>query len=137
MGLPAGGVRGVRLSGEKDRVVALAIPRVRSDLLVVTEDGRGKRSPLSQYPVQGRHGQGVVTAKFARPDTRLAGACIARAGDPVVLVTEKKAGKTIRARSAPRMGRATRGEPVITLRRGNKVNAVLYPAPRNVSKPSS
>ena len=137
MGLPAGGVRGIRLSGEEDVVVALTITRARSDLLVVTENGRAKRSPLSEYPIQGRHGLGVVTVRFARPGTRLAGACVAQAGDPVVLVTKQKSGKTIRARSAPRMGRSTQGEPVITLRRGNKVNAVLYPAPRNISESAS
>ncbi len=116
MGLAAGGVMGVKMTGAEDCVVALAIARPRSDLLVVAEDGRAKRAPLSEYPTKGRYGQGVITARFAAPDVGLAGADVVQSGDPVILITEKGAAKTIRARSAPRMGRQAQGKSVIALR---------------------
>jgi DNA gyrase subunit A len=126
MGLPAGGVKGVKLGGKEDRVVAMAVARPRSDLLVVTRTGQAKRTPLGEYPTQSRHGQGVLTARFAQPDAQLAGACVLQASDPIVLVTEKGAAKTIRARNAPRMGRATQGQEVIALRgRDVVVNAFV------------
>jgi DNA gyrase subunit A len=115
MGLPASGVMGVKLGDAGDRVVAMAVARPRSDLLVVAEDGRAKRSPLTEYPTQSRHGQGVITARFAA-DVKLAGACVVQSNDPVVLITDKGAAKTLRAKNAPRMGRATQGEEVIALR---------------------
>jgi DNA gyrase subunit A len=129
MGLPAGGVMGVKLSNPDDRVVALAVVRSRSYLLVVAEDGRAKRTRLSEYPTQGRYGQGVITAGFAAPDVKLAGACVLQARDPVVLVTEKGAAKTTRGRNAPSMGRATQGQEVIALRRGDVVTSAFVPRP--------
>lgn len=130
MGLPAGGVMGIKLSGKEDRAVALAVVRPRSDLFVIAEDGRAKRAPLSEYPTQGRHGQGVITARFAAPGVGLAGADVVQSGDPVVLVTEKGAAKTIRARSAPRMGRQAQGKPVIALRSRDAVVDAFVPLHR-------
>ncbi len=132
MGLPAGGVMGVKLSAAEDRVVALAVVRPRSDLLVVAEDGRAKRAPLSDYPTKGRRGKGVVTARFAVHGVGLAGASVVQADSPVVLATEKGAAKTIRARSAPRMGRSAQGKQVIALRKGDRVSDVFSPTPRFV-----
>ena len=130
MGLPAGGVMGVKLGDENDRVVGLAVVRPRSDLLVVAEDGQAKRTPLSQYPTQGRYGQGVITTRFTAPDVHLAGSCVLQARDPVVLVTRKGTAKTIRGQKAPRMGRATRGQAVIALRGQNLVENAFVPLPR-------
>jgi DNA gyrase subunit A len=130
MGLPAGGVRGVRLQSAEDRVVALAVVRARSDLLVVGSDGRAKRAPLSEYPAQGRYGRGVITARFGRAGGQLAGACVVQAGDQVVLVTEKGAAKTLRARNAPRKGRSAQGQSIIALRASDAVSGVFRPLPR-------
>jgi DNA gyrase subunit A len=128
MGLPAGGVMGVKLGSGKDRVVNTAIARSRSDLFVVTEDGRAKRTTLTEYPTQSRYGQGVITARFSA-DVKLAGACVAQSNDPIVLVTDKGAAKTIRGKSAPRMGRATQGQPVIALRGRDVVMDAFVPRP--------
>jgi len=131
MGLPAGGVMGVKLGSKKeDCVVALAVVRARSDLFVIASDGRAKRTPLSEYPTQGRHGQGVITARFAAPGMSLAGADVVQSGDPVILVTEKGAAKTIHARSAPRMGRQAQGKSVIALRKRDTVTDAFKPLPR-------
>ena len=115
MGLPAGGVMGIKLQNEQDRVIGLVIVRPRSDLLVVADDGQAKRTSLSAYPTQSRYGQGVITARFTTPDVHLAGACVLQSRDPAVLVTRNGAAKTIRGNKAPRMGRATRGQAVIAL----------------------
>jgi DNA gyrase subunit A len=129
MGLPAGGVRGVRLTGEEDSVVALDVARARSDLLVVSRDGKAKRTSLTDYPTQGRHGQGVLTARVTSAGTSLAGGCVLQSRDPVVLVTEKGAAKTILAKNAPRMGRATSGQSIIALRKQDVVIGAFVPLP--------
>ena len=127
MGLPAGGVRGVRLSGAGDLVVAFDVARPRSDLLVVASDGKAKRTSLSEYPTQGRHGQGVLTARIVANGANLAGGCVLQSRDPVVLVTEKGAAKTVLAKNAPRMGRATAGQGIIVLRKNDVVVDAFVP----------
>jgi len=129
MGLPAGGVMGVKLGDADDRVVGLAVARSRSYLLVVAEDGRAKRTSLSEYATQGRYGQGVITTRFGDADMKLAGACVLQARDPLVLVTKKGAAKTIRGQTAPAMGRATQGRDVIALRGGDVVVNAFVPLP--------
>jgi DNA gyrase subunit A len=128
MGLPAGGVMGVKLGSKEDCVVAMVIVRSRSDLFVIAEDGRAKRASLSEYPTQSRYGQGVITARFSA-SVKLAGACVIQSGDPIVLVTDKGSAKTIRGRSAPRMGRATQGQEVIALRGRDFVADAFAPHP--------
>ena len=119
---------GVKLGGAKDRVVDMAVARSRSDLFVIAEDGRAKRAPLTEYPTQSRYGQGVITARFSA-DVKLAGACVVQSNDPIVLVTDKGAAKTIRGKSAPRMGRATQGQPVIALRGRDFIVDAFVPRP--------
>jgi DNA gyrase subunit A len=130
MGLPAAGVMGIKLSGEEDRVVAFAVARPRSDLFVVASDGKAKRSPLTEYPTQGRYGQGVLTTRISALSAPMAGACVLQSSDPVVLVTEKGAAKTTLARNAPRKGRATAGECIIALRKQDAVVGAFVPCPR-------
>ena len=126
MGLPASGVMGIKLKGANDRVTGFAVVRPRSDLFAITSDGKAKRSPLSEYPTQGRYGQGVIGARFGTGEF-LAGGCVVQANDPVVLITEKGAAKTLLAHNAPRAGRATQGEEVIALREDDIVVEVLAP----------
>ena len=120
---------GVKLGGTQDRVVGMAVARPRSDLFVVARDGKAKRSPLSEYPVQGRHGQGVLTMRVTASGASLVGGCVLRARDPVVLVTEKGAAKTILARNAPRKGRAAVGQSIISLQRQDAVMGAFVPLP--------
>jgi DNA gyrase subunit A len=134
MGLPAGGVMGIKLSSEEDRVVALVVARARADLFVIADDGRAKRTPLSEYPTQGRYGQGVLTARIATAGVSLAGGCVVQARDPVVLITEKGAAKTVRARNAPRKGRATSVQSIISLRKQDVVVGAFAPIPRTNSE---
>ena len=63
MGRATEGVRGMTLRGD-DAVIAAEIARDDSDLLVVTENGYGKRTRVSEYPRKGRGGMGVQTVKL-------------------------------------------------------------------------
>jgi DNA gyrase subunit A len=127
MGLPAGGVMGIKLSDAEDRVVALAVVQARSDLFVVASDGKAKRTSLSEYPTQGRYGQGVLTTRLTATGADLAGACVLQSRDPVVLVTEKGAAKTVLAQNAPRKGRVSSGQAIIALRKQDVVADAFVP----------
>jgi DNA gyrase subunit A len=130
MGLPAGGVMGIKLGGKADHVRAMAVAQSRSDLFAIAEDGRAKRTPLTDYPTQGRYGKGVIAMRFAKGGMGIAGAAVAKSRDQIVLVTEKDASKTVRASSAPRSGRSAQGDEVIALRGNDRVSHVCFPRRR-------
>jgi DNA gyrase subunit A len=87
MGRNAAGVWGMRLR-EGDEVLWLAKEREDGQLLVVTEEGYGKRTPLEQYPRQKRGGKGVITAKITPERGGLAGALVAPFEAEILLVTD-------------------------------------------------
>ena len=137
MGLPAGGVMGIRLRDTQDRVVALDTVRPRSDLFVITTDGNAKRTPLTEYPTQGRYGQGVISVRLTDPAAGVAGACVVQASQPVVIITRKGGAKTLLARNAPRKGRSTQGQPIIALRGDDAVVTIITPRSRLEPQPDN
>jgi DNA gyrase subunit A len=116
MGLPAAGVVGIKLV-EGDIVMSMAVAdRENKDLEVVlgTTDGRAKRVAFKEYPVQGRGGKGVVTAKLAR-DATVADAVMATQEDTIVYVTLKGGAKSLKAKNLARRGRPAGGDEAIAL----------------------
>jgi DNA gyrase subunit A len=122
MGRVAGGVMAVRLEG-KDRVAAMDVVRPKANLLVVTENGFGKRTDLAEYPVQSRHGKGVVTIDTKRLDEvgRIADAKVVDLKDEVTLITSKGMVLRTQVASISMLGRATRGVRVMRLKSGDSV----------------
>ncbi len=123
MGRNAAGVIGMRLD-EADEVWWLAKEREDGQLLVVTEEGYGKRTPLERYPRQKRGGKGVITAKLTEDRGGLAGALVAPYGAEIFLVTDT--GTIIRTPVADirPTGRATQGVKVMSTDEGAKVASV-------------
>ena len=85
MGLPAGGIGGVKLAA-KDRVSSRPLALTKgegapSHVALITTLGIGKRVPVADFPVQGRNGQGVVTAKPSPKLGNVTGAALAGPGD--------------------------------------------------------
>jgi DNA gyrase subunit A len=112
MGRTAAGVRGMRLD-PGDEVLAMAPARERGYLLVVTDRGYGKRTPLVKYPTQKRGGRGVITAKLTDRKGGLAGALVVPYEADILLVTD--AGTVIRmpVEDVKPTGRATQGVQVM------------------------
>jgi len=108
MGRTAAGVRGMRL-GDDDAVLAMSHARDEDFLLVVTDRGFGKRTPISAYPTQRRGGLGVLTARITEARGHLAGGLVVPYEAEILLVTD--AGTVIRMDLADvrPMGRATQG----------------------------
>ena len=70
-----------------DEVITAEIARDDSDLLVITENGFGKRTRVSEYPRKGRGGMGVQTIKLTEARGYLAGARVVRDGYQVMLIS--------------------------------------------------
>ncbi|WP_297527212.1 DNA gyrase subunit A [Thiohalobacter sp.] len=119
MGRTAAGVRGIRLQPEQ-RLIALIIAD-EGDVLTATENGYGKRTPVDEYPIHKRGGQGVISIQASERNGRVVGATLVREGDEVMLITN--AGTLVRTRVAEisRMGRNTQGVRLIRLGEGEKL----------------
>jgi DNA gyrase subunit A len=86
MGRTAAGVRGLKLAGASDEVIALSIIGL-GPIMTATENGYGKLTPIEEHPVQGRGGQGVICIQTSERNGRLVGALQVAPEDEVMLIT--------------------------------------------------
>jgi DNA gyrase subunit A len=120
----SGGVRGIRLA-PGDTLVSLNIATIGAELLVVTENGYGKRTPIDEYPRHNRGGAGVLTARLTEKTGRIAAARIITESDSDLMIVSA-GGVVIRVDvSAIRMlSRTTQGTLIQHLAGGDIVVAV-------------
>src|SRR6059058_4786284 len=124
MGRDTGGVKGMGLR-KADEVISSDVVGVNEgDLLVVTENGYGKRTKLADYPRKGRGGLGVKTAQLVEGKGRLVGARVVREGYQVMLIST--GGTVIRMPvvGIKRSGRATQGVIVMRFKTGERVSSL-------------
>ncbi|MBN2072818.1 MAG: DNA gyrase subunit A [Actinobacteria bacterium] len=121
MGRASQGVIGMRLS-KGDEVLSMMVAKeLNGDLFVLTENGFGKRTALSEYKVQKRGGLGVRTLKITEKKGKVAGAGILKEGQDVMIISNTGTLIRIRAASISRIGRSTQGVKVIDLKGESKV----------------
>ncbi len=124
MGRGTSGVRGMNVSQKENKVLALNVARDDSELLVVTENGFGKRTALAEYPVKNRGTKGVLTAKLTEKKGGLAGALIVREHQELLFITENGMVQRTSAGEIRRTGRATQGVTVMNVKDGDRISAV-------------
>lgn len=130
MGLPAGGVNGIKLGGASDHVVSMLVVQPEGNVLVISSTGLAKWSPVDEFPVQGRYGQGVIAMKLADKTAYLAAAAFGSENDVVVIVTTKRRPKSLRLGAAPRQARNAVGVSAISLGTTEHVARVVAPVAR-------
>lgn len=114
MGRIAGGVRAIKLE-KGDEVVAMELAEKDEELLVVTQNGYGKRTPVEEYKVQTRGGKGLLTydkAKFKKTG-ELIGAMVVNDNDEILLINSDGIIIRIKASEVSRLGRATQGVKIM------------------------
>jgi DNA gyrase subunit A len=125
MGRTASGVRGIRLKDDIDEVIGMvSINNDESDILVVSENGYGKRSSLEDYRITNRGGKGVKTINITEKTGSLV--ALKNVTDEDDLMIINKSGITIRLAVANLrvMGRATQGVKLINLKGKDSIAAV-------------
>ena len=125
MGRNASGVRGIRLADDADEVVGMiAINDTASEILVVSENGYGKRSSIEDYRITNRGGKGVKTISLTDKTGKLV--AIKNVVDSDDLMIINKSGIAIRMAvdSLRVMGRATQGVRLIKVREDDSIAAV-------------
>ena len=123
MGRDTTGVIGMNLD-DGDEVLSLTRAVADGQLLVVTEEGYGKRTPLERYPVQRRGGKGVKTAQLTDQRGGLVGALVAAYEQEIFIVTDTGTIIRMDVKDIRPTGRATQGVRVMKPSQGAKVASV-------------
>src|SRR3954470_4109067 len=127
MGRATAGVKGMNVSDKGNRVLSLDVvdhADTKGDLLVVTENGYGKRTLLVDYPVKGRGAKGMLTARLTAKKGGLAGARVVRERQELIFISQHGMVQRNAVEGISRMGRATQGVRVMNLKKGDRVSAV-------------
>lgn len=129
MGRNAGGVRGMKLKAS-DKIVGMdAVKKEEQknlELLILSQNGYGKRSILKSYKVQKRGGSGIKTMKVTAKTGKLVGAAITSMADiesDILLTSEKGTIIRVPFKSVPLLGRVTQGVRVMKPQTGDRVAA--------------
>lgn len=125
MGRTASGVRGITLNDEEDEVIGMiCIEPEKANVLVVSENGYGKRSDIEDYRITNRGGKGVKTINLTEKTGKLISLIDVTHEDNLMIIT--KSGLTIRLEvsSLRVMGRNTQGVRLINLRNDDAIAAV-------------
>jgi len=119
MGRVSRGVRGIRL-GDGQTVIAMILAD-EGCVLTATENGYGKRTPIDDYPIYGRGGQGVIAIQSSERNGDVVGAVLVSDDDEIMLITD--GGTLVRTRVAEvsTMGRNTQGVRLINLTNEEKL----------------
>jgi len=123
MGRPAAGVIGMRLS-RGDYIIGMDVVKKGHDLLVVSEQGYGKRTDIDEYRLQSRGGSGVLTMKITEKNGPVVDLRVVHPEDELLLITQR--GVVIRQKVSDisQVGRNTQGVRLIRLDERDKVSAV-------------
>ncbi len=118
------GVVGVRLAGENDHVVGMMVVRREGTVLVVAENGYGKRTDVMQYRVQRRGGKGIITLRTTEKVGPLVSLMEVVDTDDLMIVTNKGVMIRLPVQDIRTIGRATQGVRVIRLDEGARISSI-------------
>ena len=136
MGRTASGVRGITLKDETDEVIGMVtVNDMESEILVVAENGYGKRSSLDEYRITNRGGKGVKTLNITEKTGKLISINSVTDADDLMIIN--KSGLTIRmaVEDLRVMGRATQGVKLINIKGNDSIAAVTKVMKDDVSEP--
>ncbi len=128
MGRGAAGVRGIKL-GKGDKVIgAHEIKQAwkSAHLLVISSNGYGKRTELSEYKVQGRGGSGILTSKVTdKTGNVMASQIVTEESEEVVAISKKSQVVRVDIKEIPVLGRQTQGVRIMKLRDGDSLASLI------------
>ena len=124
VGRTSSGVKGVTLGGPKDEVVGIVTAKPgEQDILVVSENGFGKRSSVEDYRFTNRGGKGVKTINVTDKTGNLIALKAVTDADDLMIITENGIAIRLAVRGVRVMGRNTQGVRLINLREGDHIAA--------------
>jgi len=125
MGRGASGVRGIRLKNEEDEVVGMiSVNDMDANVLVVSENGYGKRSSLNDYRITNRGGKGVKTISITEKTGELVSIKSVTDSDDLMIINKSGIAIRMEVLNLRVMGRATQGVKLINLKASDQIAAV-------------
>ncbi|MFW5709206.1 MAG: DNA gyrase subunit A [Chloroflexota bacterium] len=126
-GLPAGGMRGIKLINQRSRVVGADIAVDGQYVWTITDDGIAKISPCDEYPTQGRGGGGVITMRLPKSSRYVAASTVGKTSDMIIVLSNKQKPKymSIGVAETVKRGRAGGKDVFSMTRKGEEVAAVV------------
>jgi DNA gyrase subunit A len=131
MGRTAAGVRGIRLPDDEE-VISLIIPDADGLILTASENGYGKLTPVDEFPLHGRGGQGVIAMQTSERNGRLVAATQVASSDELMLMSSSGTLVRTRAGEISVLGRNTQGVRLIRLDDGERLIGVEPVEPETV-----
>jgi DNA gyrase subunit A len=125
MGLPAGGVMGMKLANEEDGLIVMDVVEPDYYLWSITDNGLVKASPLSEYPTQGRHGAGVINVRLPKEATEVVAAVICSETTELLVTTELGSTKKMRLKDGAVGNRSLKPRSVMTVGERNRITGAL------------
>ncbi len=123
MGRATSGVLGMRFNGD-DELLSIGVVHEGRFVLVATGGGYAKRTPIGDYPLQGRGGKGVLTLQYDRRRGTLVGALIVDLDDELYAITSTGGVIRTTAKEVRKAGRQTKGVRLMNLGEGTSLIAV-------------
>ena len=103
------------------KMISLIIPSDEKQILTVSENGYGKRTNSSEYPIYGRGGQGVIGMQVSERNGKVVGAVQVSESDEIMLISDKGTMVRTRVGEVSVQGRNTQGVRLIRLKDGEKL----------------
>ncbi|MEQ8674387.1 MAG: DNA gyrase subunit A [Aggregatilineales bacterium] len=125
-GISAGGMRGIKMTGQRARIIGSDIAIDGQFVFTITDDGVAKISPMEEYPTQGRAGGGVISMRLPNTSKEVAATVVGRQDDTIVALSNKGKPLYMRIGRAPlvKRGRAG-GDIVISMTRKDEAVASI------------
>ena len=124
MGRTARGVRGIKLSGDQRVTSLLVVESEQSTVLTATENGYGKRTPISDYASKGRGGVGVISIQTTERNGKVIGAVAVEEDDDVMLISNQGTLMRTPVHDVSSMGRNTQGVRLVNVSEGESLSSL-------------
>ena len=120
MGRTARGVRGMRIKKDQ-RIISLMVANNAKEILCVSENGFGKRTPIDDFPTHNRGGQGVISIKTSERNGLMVASTLVDNNDGIMLISDKGTMIRTSAKQIPSISRNTQGVKIISPKEGEKI----------------
>lgn len=126
MGRNSAGVRGVKLAGKDDEVIgSVVVNRQNAEILTISENGYGKKTPVIDYRLQTRGGKGIKTINITPKTGDLVGIVEVNENEDLMILTTKGLAIRMAVAPIPTTGRATQGVRLIRLKGEDQIASVI------------
>jgi DNA gyrase subunit A len=127
MGLPAAGVLGIKIDSDTDGVIGMDIVTPDSFVWSITDNGLAKASPIDEYPLQNRYGQGVINLRLPKGASEVAATRLLTKGATLIVTTSGGVTKRIGLSDTTIGSRSVRPQPALTLAAKSRVTGAVLP----------